>query len=230
MNEQYAHLTGEPSKPATPPTPGPVWSAPEPPRKKKHTFRKVVLWTAASGVVLLTGVGIIGAATGSGSTGSTPAASSTSNIPDSGTTEAPPKTEPTSNPFGDGDPTNDPNYQPPSSDNNWGVSEAPAAPTVAQQNALESAQGYLDMGDGMSKAGLIDQLHSRYGEGFSKADAIWAANHVHANWKHEAVLSAKGYLDMDGFSRAGLIDQLSSPYGEQFTLAQATYAADQVGL
>jgi Host cell surface-exposed lipoprotein len=223
MNQQYAHLTGEPSKPATPPT----WSAPEPPRKKKHTFRKVVLWTAASGVVLLTGVGIIGAATGSGSTGSAPAASSASNIPDSGTTEAPPKTDPDSNPFSDSDPSNDPNYA--------GGAEQPApaapAPTVSQEQALESAQGYLDMGTGFSRAGLIDQLHSSAGEGFSKADAVWAVNHTHANWNHQAVLSAKGYLDMEsGFSRASLIDQLSSPYGEDFTVAQATYAANQVGL
>lgn len=104
-------------------------------------------------------------------------------------------------------------------------------PTVAQQQALDSAQSYLDMGDGMSKAGLIKQLHSHYGEGFAKADAVWAADHVNVNWNHQAVLSAQSYLDMgDGMSREGLIEQLHSPYGEGFTLAQATYAADQVGL
>jgi len=83
---------------------------------------------------------------------------------------------------------------------------------------------------GFSLAGLIDQLHSSYGEGFKMADARWAVNHAHANWNHQAALSAKSYLDMGGFSRASLIDQLHSPYGEGFTLAQATYAANQVGL
>jgi len=61
-------------------------------------------------------------------------------------------------------------------------------------------------------------------------DAKWAVNHTHANWNHQAVLSAKGHLDMGGFSRASLIDQLSSSAGEGFTVAQATYAANQVGL
>jgi len=101
--------------------------------------------------------------------------------------------------------------------------------TVAQQNALESAQSYLEY-SGFSKAGLMDQLTSEYGEGFEKADAEWAIEHVDADWKAEAVESAESYLEYDSFSRTGLIDQLSSEYGEQFTAKQAEYAADQVGL
>jgi hypothetical protein len=106
---------------------------------------------------------------------------------------------------------------------------APAGPTVSQQQALDSAQSYLDMG-GFSRAGLIDQLTSQAGEGFSLADATWAVNRSGADWNAQAVLSAKSYLDMGGFSRSGLIEQLTSQYGEQFTLAQATYAVNQVGL
>ena len=99
--------------------------------------------------------------------------------------------------------------------------------TSGQKNALESAQSYLDMG-GMSKQGLIEQLSSSAGEGFSKADATFAANHVNADWNKEAVESAHSYLDMGGFSKQGLIDQLSSSSGERFTLAQARYAVGKV--
>lgn len=109
---------------------------------------------------------------------------------------------------------------------------APAARkyTVTQQNAIESANEYLAMGSGFSRAGLIEQLSSRAGEGFRKADALFAVSHIKVNWNQQAVLSAKEYLQMGGFSRASLIDQLSSKSGEQFTLAQATYAANHVGL
>lgn len=106
----------------------------------------------------------------------------------------------------------------------------PAGPTVSQQQALGSAQSYLDMGTGFSRAGLIDQLSSKYGEKFSVSDATWAVDHCGADWNAQAVMSAKSYMQTSHFSRAGLIDQLTSPYGEKFTLAQATYAVNQVGL
>jgi len=101
--------------------------------------------------------------------------------------------------------------------------------TVAQQNAIESAQSYLDM-SGFSRAGLIQQLSSKAGEGFKRDDAVFAVNHVKVDWNKEAVESAKSYLEMSSFSRGGLIQQLSSKSGEQFTRAQATYAANRAGL
>jgi hypothetical protein len=108
----------------------------------------------------------------------------------------------------------------------------PAAPkppelTSGQKNALRSAENYIEM-MGMSKAGLIRQLSSPAGEGYSKADATFAANHVKADWNAEAIESAKNYMEMMPMSRAALIQQLSSPAGEQFTKAQATQAADAV--
>lgn len=107
----------------------------------------------------------------------------------------------------------------------------PAAPkvTVSQANALRSAENYLEF-KGFSKKGLIDQLSSEYGDGFKKADATWAVEHLDVNWNEQAVRSAKDYLEFKGFSRQGLIDQLSSEYGDQFTVKQATYAAKKVGL
>jgi len=81
-----------------------------------------------------------------------------------------------------------------------------------------------------SKKGLIRQLSSQAGDGYPKADAVFAVNHIDVNWKEQAVQSAKDYLDFTSFSRDGLIQQLSSSAGDQYTHAQAVYAANKVGL
>lgn len=101
--------------------------------------------------------------------------------------------------------------------------------TASEEQAIGSAEDYLQT-QAFSQAGLIEQLSSKYGEGFSVADATFAVNHITVDWSREAVKSAHEYLSTGHFSRAGLIQQLSSSYGEGFTLAQATYAADHVGL
>jgi Host cell surface-exposed lipoprotein len=110
------------------------------------------------------------------------------------------------------------------------VSLAPSY-TEAEQQAITAAQGYLSDGEGFSRAGLISQLSSPDGSGFSAKLATFAADHVTVNWWHQAVISAKGYMsDGEGFSYSGLVDQLDSPDGSQFTYAQAAYAARHVGL
>ena len=81
-----------------------------------------------------------------------------------------------------------------------------------------------------SRQGLIDQLSSGYGEGFSVADATWAVDHLTVDWNAQAARAAKEYLSMQSFSHAGLVEQLSSPYGEKFTRAQAEYGVSQAGL
>jgi len=104
---------------------------------------------------------------------------------------------------------------------------APAqAATRSQREALASAQSYLRSGN-FSRAGLIDQLESPYGEDFSHSDAVWGVNHSHANWYAEAVGAAKSYLRSGHFSRNGLIRQLESPYGDKFTHAQAVYGVNK---
>jgi hypothetical protein len=113
--------------------------------------------------------------------------------------------------------------------------QAPAAPslTTSQQNAVRSGEAYLAM-TGMSKQGLIGQLSSEYGDGYSVEDATVAVNHIEqqgdVDWNEEAVQAGKAYLDMTGMSRSGLIQQLTSDAGDQFTVEQANYAADQLGL
>lgn len=109
----------------------------------------------------------------------------------------------------------------------------PAGPvlSVAQQQALLAAKGYLTSGMGFSYQGLIDQLTSPYGNGFAAADATAAVDSLHADWNAQAVIAAKGYLSSgQGFSHQSLVEQLSSPYGNKFTPEQAEYAASQVGL
>lgn len=101
--------------------------------------------------------------------------------------------------------------------------------TVSQANAVASAKQYLQT-QAFSRAGLVKQLSSKYGEGFSKADAVYAVNHIKVNWNQEAVKSAKHYLSQQPFSRDGLIQQLESKYGESFTHAQAVYGVDHTGL
>jgi hypothetical protein len=102
--------------------------------------------------------------------------------------------------------------------------------TESQQQAITSAQQYLQMGSGFSRSGLIQQLSSNAGDGFPKADATFAVDHLNVNWKQQAVLSAKGYLQMGGFSHNSLLQQLDSSAGEGFTHAQAAYAVKHVGL
>ena len=98
------------------------------------------------------------------------------------------------------------------------------------QQAVEAAQGYLGMGSGFSYEGLLNQLTSSAGGGFTEAQAEYAVNDLHPDWDAQAVEAAKGYMQIGGFSRASLIQQLTSTAGSGFTEAQAEYAAGQVGL
>src|SRR3954454_21704961 len=103
------------------------------------------------------------------------------------------------------------------------------AATTAQRQAIGSAHDYLRF-SAFSREGLIDQLSSKYGEGYPKPVAVYAVNDITVSWNKQAVRSAKSYLRFSHFSRAGLIEQLESPYGEQFTHRQAVYSVNHVGL
>lgn len=95
--------------------------------------------------------------------------------------------------------------------------------TPGQENALKQGQSYVDH-QAFSKSGLVQQLSSDF-EGYSKKDAVFAANHVQVNWNAEAVESARGYLEFQSFSRDGLAEQLRF---EGFTPAQAKQAVVKV--
>lgn len=102
------------------------------------------------------------------------------------------------------------------------VLDFPLSP-ASQQNAVRTAQDYLDM-SGYSRNGLIDQLEY---EGYSTADASYAVDSISVNWYVQAARTAKDYVDMSGYSRSGLIDQLVY---EGYTPAEAAYGASAVGL
>ena len=95
--------------------------------------------------------------------------------------------------------------------------------TVAQKNAIRSAENYIDY-TAFSKSGLVEQLAY---EGYSKEDATLAVENIIVDWREQAVLSAENYLAYTSFSRSGLIKQLEF---EGHSNEDANYAADQVGL
>ena len=100
--------------------------------------------------------------------------------------------------------------------------------TSAQGNAVRSAKQYLDM-TGFSREGLIDQLSSDAGDGYSVADATVAVDSLIVNWEENAAKTATQYLNMSGFSCNGLIEQLSSSAGDKYTVKEATFGARQAG-
>lgn len=100
--------------------------------------------------------------------------------------------------------------------------------TGPQKNAVRSAENYLDF-SAFSRQGLIGQLSSEYGDGYSKKDATIAVDSLKVDWKAEAVEAAKNYLELSGFSCDGMIQQLSSSAGDQYTKAQAQHGAKKAG-
>jgi hypothetical protein len=170
----------------------------------ERPFYKKKRWIAAGIIVLLYAVSN-GAKTGTTGTTSDPTTTISQSLPD---TSAMPVTTEASTP----------------------TTAAGPVETAGQRNARLSAEQYLSMGNGFSRVGLIGQLSSSYGEGFSVADATYAVDATHTDWNAQACLSAKGYLQTSPFSHSGLVEQLSSSAGEQFTVSQAEYGATCAGI
>ena len=93
---------------------------------------------------------------------------------------------------------------------------------------MAEAKQYLST-SAFSQQGLIDQLDSSAGSGYSVNDATVAVDSLTVNWNAEAVQAAKDYLQTSPFSCTDLIQQLDSSAGDQYTVAQATYGATQAG-
>ncbi len=108
---------------------------------------------------------------------------------------------------------------------------APAGPSMTgvQQQAVDGAKSYLSEGQGFSEQGLLSQLTSSAGNGFSKSDAEFAINYLNPNWDAQAVDAANGYLsEGQGFSQQGLLQQLTADAGDGFTESQAEYAINSL--
>jgi hypothetical protein len=100
--------------------------------------------------------------------------------------------------------------------------------TQQQKSAVAEAKQYLST-SAFSQQGLIDQLDSSAGSGYSVNDATVAVDSLTVDWNAEAVQAAKDYLKTSPFSCSDLIQQLDSSAGDQYTVAQATYGATQAG-
>lgn len=99
----------------------------------------------------------------------------------------------------------------------------PISTTVSRENALRSAENYVDTIP-LSKKGLVKQLEF---EGFSEEDSVWASENIVVDWNLQAVRTAKSYIESAPFSRKSLVKQLES---EGFTNEEANHAATEVGL
>lgn len=97
-----------------------------------------------------------------------------------------------------------------------------AAPQIGEQNALRSAHNYLNV-QAFSHKGLIKQL--KY-EGYTDAEATYAADNCGADWEKQAARAATMYLNVQAFSHQGLVKQLKY---EGYSDSEATYAADNCG-
>ena len=97
-----------------------------------------------------------------------------------------------------------------------------AAMSVAQRNAVDKAQSYLDY-SGFSRSGLIKQLEF---EGYSTEDATFGADNSGADWNAEAAEKAKSYMDYSSFSASGLRGQMAF---EGFTPEQIAAGLAAVG-
>lgn len=117
-----------------------------------------------------------------------------------------------------------------STEDNAVVEEAPKDDglTAQQKNAVRSAENYISV-MGFSRKGLIGQLSSDYGDGYSVDDATIAVDSMSIDYNEQAAKSAKNYLGVMGFSCSGLVDQLSSDAGDQYTKEQAKYGAKAAG-
>lgn len=95
--------------------------------------------------------------------------------------------------------------------------------SAGESNALKSAKSYLDMG-GFSKESLKGQLEY---EGYDANQIQYALDNCGADWKKQALMSAKSYLGSNiGFSKLGLTEQLEY---EGFTSDEVRYAIDNCG-
>ena len=75
---------------------------------------------------------------------------------------------------------------------------------------------------------VICAFLQRNWEKFTKKQAQYAIDNIEADWKKNALESAKSYRDNMNMSKSAIYSQLVSEYGEQFTEEEAQYAIDHL--
>lgn len=111
-------------------------------------------------------------------------------------------------------------------------SEAPyKQPSEGSKDAYTDALIYVDM-TGYSRQGLIDQLTSEWGNGYSVEDATKAVDALEANgevdWNEQAVKAALNYIESMSYSEKTTLEELQSEYSGKFTKEQAEYAIKHI--
>ena len=124
-------------------------------------------------------------------------------------------------PAADPDPLTESGQEPVSAPDAAPAPESEADVPREFQNAVRSANQYLNY-TSFSRQGLIDQLLF---ENYSHEAAQFAVDTVDADWNEQAAKKAQEYLDFSSFSQQGLVDQLIF---EGFTPEQAEFGVGQV--
>ncbi|HET8536211.1 MAG TPA: Ltp family lipoprotein [Solirubrobacteraceae bacterium] len=96
--------------------------------------------------------------------------------------------------------------------------------TPSLQSAFDAARYYLDT-DAVSKSALLQRMGGGVGETYSEAEALYAVNHVDADWKAEALEDAK--RRESPISPKRLMWYLTED--DLFSKAEATYALRHAG-
>jgi hypothetical protein len=96
--------------------------------------------------------------------------------------------------------------------------------TPSLQSAFDAARYYLDT-DAVSKSALLQRMGGGVGETYSEAEALYAVNHVNADWKAEALEEAK--RRESPISPKRLMWYLTED--DMFSKAEATYALRHAG-
>ena len=107
-----------------------------------------------------------------------------------------------------------------------GGGDTTAKRTPSLQSAFDAARYYLDT-EAVSKVALLQRMGWGVGESYSEAEALYAVNHVDAEWKAEAVEDAKNREPDTPLSPKRLMEYLTMDNG--FSKAEATYAVSHAG-
>ena len=107
-----------------------------------------------------------------------------------------------------------------------GGADATAKRTPSLQSAFDAARYYLDT-ESLSRRALLQRMSWGVGGSYSEAEALYAVDHVDADWKAEAVQDAKNREPDTPRSPKRLMAYLTSADG--FSKAEATYAVSHAG-
>jgi hypothetical protein len=107
-----------------------------------------------------------------------------------------------------------------------GGGDTTAKRTPSLQSAFDAARYYLDT-EAVSKVALLQRMGWGVGESYSEAEALYAVNHVDAEWKAEAVEDAKNREPDTPLSPKRLMVYLTEADG--FSKAEAMYAVSHAG-